>query len=92
VHVLKGKTTLLQLVAISGGLDASSDSTMVVFRQADGKRYAGRFEIDAIRKGEAEDPAVQAGDVIVANSSAFKAAWGDFMKALPVASFAMLLF
>jgi polysaccharide export outer membrane protein len=92
VHVLKGRTTLLQLVAISGGLDQASDSTLVVFRQANGKRYAGRFDIDSIRKGEAEDPPVQAGDVIVANSSAFKAAWGDFMKTLPVASFAMVFF
>jgi polysaccharide export outer membrane protein len=92
VHVLKGKTTLLQLVAISGGLVDSSDATMVIFRQTDGKRYAGRFEIEEIRKGTAEDPQVLAGDVIVANSSALKAAWGDFMKALPVASFAMLLF
>ena len=92
VHVLKGKTSLLQLVAISGGLGEASDSTVVVFRQTDGKRYVGRFEIDAIRKGEAEDPPIQAGDVVVANSSAFKAAWGDFMKTLPVASFAMLLF
>jgi polysaccharide export outer membrane protein len=92
VHVLKGKTSLLQLVAISGGLGETSDSTVVVFRQTDGKRYVARFEIDAIRKGEADDPPIQAGDVVVANSSAFKAAWGDFMKTLPVASFAMLLF
>jgi polysaccharide export outer membrane protein len=92
VHVLKGKTTLLQLVAISGGLGEASDSTMVIFRHADGKRYAGRFEIEEIRKGAAEDPQVQAGDIVVANSSALKAAWGDFMKTLPVASFAMLLF
>lgn len=92
VHVLKAKTTLLQLMAISGGLDQSSDSTVVVFRQTDGKRYAGRFEIDSIRKGQSDDPHIVAGDVVVANSSALKSAWGDFMKALPVASFAMLLF
>jgi polysaccharide export outer membrane protein len=92
VHVLKGKTTLLQLVAISGGLDQASDSTMVVFRHTGGKRYAARFEIDEIRRGEAEDPPIMAGDVVVANSSALKAAWGDFLKAVPVASFAMLLF
>ena len=92
VHPLKGKTSLLQLVAMSGGLDSAvSDSTVVVFRQTDGKRYAARFDVDAIRKGSAEDPPILPGDVIVANSSAIKSAWGDFLKAMPVASFALLL-
>jgi len=92
VHALKTKTSLLQLVAISGGLDSTtSDSTVVVFRQIDGKRYAARFKVDEIRKGQAEDPPILPGDVVVANSSAIKSAWGDFLKALPVASFAMLL-
>jgi polysaccharide export outer membrane protein len=92
VHALKGKTTLLQLVAMSGGLDGgASDSTVVVFRNTDGKRYAARFDVDDIRKGQAQDPVILPGDVVVANSSALKSAWGDFLKALPVASFALLL-
>ena len=82
----------MQIVAMSGGLDgASSDSTVVVFRQDAGKRYAARFDFDAIRQGKAADPAILPGDVIVANSSALKSAWGDFLKALPIASFAMVL-
>jgi polysaccharide export outer membrane protein len=91
VHALKGKTSLLQLVAMSGGLGDASDSTLLVFRQKEGKRYAARFDYDAIRKGEAEDPVIMPGDVVVANSSALKSAWGDLLKALPVASFALLL-
>ena len=92
VHALKGKTSLLQLVAMSGGLDsATSDSTVVVFRHTDGKRYAAKFDLAAIKKGEAQDPPILPGDVVVANSSALKAAWGDFLKALPVASFALLM-
>ena len=92
VHALKGKTTLLQLVALSGGLDnAATDSTAVIFRYTDGKRYAAKFDVSAIKSGEAQDPLILPGDVVVANSSALKAAWGDFLKALPVATFAMLL-
>lgn len=92
VHPLKGKTTLLQFVAMSGGLDtATSDSTVVVFRRTDDKRYAARFDVSEIRAGRAEDPAIMPGDVIVANSSAVKAAWGDILKALPVGSMFLLL-
>jgi polysaccharide export outer membrane protein len=92
VHALKGKTSLLQLVAMSGGLDtATSDSTLVIFRHTEGKRYAAMFDLGPIKKGEAQDPAILPGDVVVANSSTMKAVWGDFLKALPIASFALLL-
>ena len=92
VHALKGKTSLLQLVALSGGLDsATTDSTAVIFRYTDGKRYAAKFDISSIKSGEAQDPPILPGDVVVANSSALKAAWADFLKALPVATFAALV-
>jgi polysaccharide biosynthesis/export protein len=91
VHPLKGKTSLLQFVAMSGGLESSSDSTVVVFRQIDGKRAAARFDVAAIRAGQAEDPTILPGDLIVANSSAMKQVWGDFLKALPVASLFMMV-
>ena len=86
VHTLKGRTSLLQFIAMSGGLEPVSDSAVVVFRRTDGKRYAARFDIDEIRAGRAEDPTIMAGDVIVVSTSAMKSAWQDFLKALPVAS------
>jgi polysaccharide export outer membrane protein len=92
VHQLRGKTSLLQLVAMSGGLDQSSDSTAVVFRQVNGQRSAGKFDIAAIRAGRADDPAILKGDVIVVGESAIKAAFNNVLKALPVAGiFAPLL-
>jgi polysaccharide export outer membrane protein len=92
VHALKGRSTLMQLVAMSGGIDKeTSDSIVVVFRNTDGQRYAAKFDFDAIRSGQAQDPVIMPGDVVVANTSALKSAWSDFLKALPVASFARLL-
>ena len=92
VHSLKGKTTLMQLVAMSGGLDAgAADSTVVIFRTTNGQRQAAKFDLSEIRKGEGQDPTILPGDVVVANSSVVKAAWAEFLKALPIASFALLL-
>jgi polysaccharide export outer membrane protein len=91
VHPLKSNTTLLQIVAMSGGLADASDSTIVVFRQTGGKRYAARFNFEEIRAGQATDPQILPGDVIVANSSQMKEAWGNFLKSVPIASFALLL-
>jgi polysaccharide biosynthesis/export protein len=88
VHALKGSTTLLQIIAMSGGLDTTTtDSTVVVFRNTNGKRYAAKFDVATIRSGEAQDPPIEPGDVVVANSSAIKSAWAEFLKALPVGTY-----
>jgi len=73
VQPIRGKTSLLQVLATAGGLDSTvSDTTVVVFRQIDGKRSAAKFDVAAIRTGEAQDPLVQSGDIIVAPTSATK--------------------
>ena len=87
LHALKGKTTLLQLIAMSGGIDRDvSDSTVVLFRNADGQRHATKFDIDAIRAGQAQDPLIFPGDMVVANSSPLKAAWSEFIKGMQPAT------
>lgn len=91
IFSLKGKTTLVQVVAMSGDIDTSTDSgDVVVFRTVDGVRSAARFNIDDIKAGKAEDPLVQPGDVIVAETSATKATLANIMKVLPLVSSAVL--
>jgi polysaccharide export outer membrane protein len=91
VYPIRGNTSLLQFIATAEGLDPASDSTVVVFRQTGAKRSAARFDISAIRSGEAEDPAIQPGDVIVVNTSEIKAAFQNVIKALPAAGVFMPL-
>jgi len=85
VYPLKDKTSLLQVVAMAGGFEESSDWTVLILRQSDGKRSAIKFDVSAIQNGRAEDPIVQAGDQIVAGSSAIKKGFGAILKALPIA-------
>ena len=69
-YALKGRTSLLQLLAMSGGLDTmTSDSTVVVLRSTGGQGHAIRFDINDIRKGQVDDPTILPGDMVVANSS-----------------------
>src|SRR5262245_29493382 len=72
VYPIRGKTSLLQIIATAEGLDTLSDTTVVVFRQIEGKRAAARFDVSQIRSGASTDPPVQSGDVIVAPTSAMK--------------------
>ena len=88
VFPIRGKTSLLQLVATAEGLDPNADSTVVVFRQVDGKRSAAKFELDDIRGGQAEDPVIKPDDVIVVSNSTIKETFNTILKALPVANVA----
>ena len=87
VYALKGNTSLMQVVAMAGDVDTSTDSgDVVVFRNVNGQRSAAKFDLDAIRDGKAADPPVEPGDVIVVNSSATKVALHNVLTALPLAT------
>jgi polysaccharide export outer membrane protein len=86
-HALEGKTTLLQIIAASSGIDTDrSDSTVVVFRNTAGQRHPTKFDIDCILSGQVQDPLILPGDVVIAGTSALKAAWSDLINASPAAS------
>ncbi|MEQ1577779.1 MAG: polysaccharide biosynthesis/export family protein [Hyphomicrobium sp.] len=91
VYPIRGNSSLLQFVATAEGFDANADSSVVIFRTVNGKRTAAKFDVSEIRTGQAQDPAVQSGDVIVAGSSAMKETFNGLLKVLPIAgTFALL--
>ena len=54
VYAIKGNTSLMQVIAMAGDVDTSTDSgDVVVFRTIDGQRSAAKFDIDAIKAGKA---------------------------------------
>lgn len=87
VYAIKGNTSLMQVVAMAGDVDTSTDSgNVVIFRTVNGERSAAKFDLDAIRAGRATDPPVEPGDVIVVDSSATKVALHNVLTALPLAT------
>jgi polysaccharide export outer membrane protein len=91
VFSIKGRTSLMQVLAMAGGVDDSTASgDVVLFRKIDGTRSAARFDTDAIKKGTSEDPELQPGDVIVVDTSATKLALSNIMKVLPLAGTAAM--
>jgi polysaccharide biosynthesis/export protein len=91
VYAIKGRTTLLQVIAMAGDIDLSTASgDMVVFRTVDGQRSAARFDADLIKNGKAEDPEVLPGDVIVVDTSATKVALSNVLRVLPLATSAAI--
>jgi polysaccharide biosynthesis/export protein len=87
VYPMKGKTSLVQALAMAGGIDSTIGSgDIVIFRTIDGKRSAARFDFDTIIKGETEDPELAPGDVIVADTSNAKVALHNVLSVLPIAT------
>jgi polysaccharide export outer membrane protein len=91
VYSLKGRTSLVTVVAMAGGVNMDTDSgDIVIFRTVNGTRSAARFDIDAIKSGKAEDPEIQPGDVIVVDTSSTKLALSNILKVLPLATSAAM--
>jgi polysaccharide export outer membrane protein len=89
VFPYRSSVSLLQVITMAGGLDKNSDSTAVVFRTVNGERKGARFDVSQIRDGQAPDPAIEPGDVVVIGTSAIKEAFNNVLKSLPVAGLFM---
>jgi len=71
-----GSMTLLQAMAVGGGLDPTANPKRVfVFRQIDGRRMIAGFDLTTIRKGQEPDPEIYRGDIIVVEGSRMKETW-----------------
>ncbi|MDB5569213.1 MAG: hypothetical protein JWN93_396, partial [Hyphomicrobiales bacterium] len=90
----KGEMTLLTAVALAQGFTEFADtSAVLVFRQTAQGRTAARFDANAIRSGQAQDPPIYSGDTIVVDESGAKAAWKSVRDVLPtVGIFLRLLY
>jgi polysaccharide export outer membrane protein len=82
---LTARTTLLQGIALAGGRDKVSDSTVLILRQGGGRRQAAKFNLSAIESGQAEDPVLQTGDIVVAGTSAIKQNFQNVLSIVGVA-------
>ena len=84
---IAGTLTLMQAVANAGGTSPEANARRVaVFRQINGKRQAAAFDLASIRRGEVEDPAIFAGDIIVVDGSSIKAVQKQILNNLPILS------
>jgi polysaccharide export outer membrane protein len=83
--------TLLQAVALAKGPDdLANPHRVAIFRTIHGEQVAGAFDLVSIRRGEAENPRVYAGDTIIVDGSGLKKAQRGLLQSLPIAS--LLLF
>jgi polysaccharide biosynthesis/export protein len=82
-----GTMTLIQAVALARGTaDDANPRRVAVFRTIGGKRQAAAFDLTAIRRGQATDPQIYPGDIVVVDGSSIKAAEKQFFQSVPLLS------
>ncbi len=84
VFPVRGPTTLLQMIATAEGFTETADSTVMIFREVDGKRTAAQFDVGAIRSGKSKDPRIIEGDAIVVSDSTLKQTYQSVLRVLPL--------
>lgn len=85
LYPVTNQMTLLRAIASAKGLgEFARQEDVVILRNVDGRKMAGLYNIDAIRRGAYDDPAVYANDVIVVGDSPQRRLFRDFVSVSPL--------
>jgi polysaccharide export outer membrane protein len=80
-----GPMTLMQAVALAKGTTEDANLRRVaIFRTINGKRQAAAFDLTSIRQGQAPDPQVYPGDIVVVDGSSVKATEKKLLQTIPI--------
>jgi polysaccharide export outer membrane protein len=80
-----GPTSLIRAIAMAKGTTEDANARRVaVFRTIGGKRQAAAFDLTSIRRGEAPDPEIFPGDIIVVDGSKVKATQKTILQSIPL--------
>jgi polysaccharide export outer membrane protein len=80
-----GPITLIQAIAMAHGTtEAANNRRVAVFRTIGGQRQAAAFDLTAIRRGQAQDPQIYPGDIVVVDGSSLKATQKQILQSIPL--------
>jgi polysaccharide export outer membrane protein len=84
IYPIKGRTSLLQAIALAEGVTDLADlHGVVIFRTVKGKRMGAVFDLAKVRAGMAPDPQIYGDDLIVVEKSGSKSAYREFIQSAP---------
>lgn len=84
VFTLRGRTSLMEAVAMAKGLSKTANPRHVaIIRTVDGQQKAAVFDLAKIRMGKAGNPEILANDIVVVDDSGAKVFWQGVVGTLP---------
>jgi polysaccharide export outer membrane protein len=85
LYPVTNQMTLLRAIASAKGLsEFAKQDDVVILRTVGGRKMAGLYNIDAIRRGAYDDPAVYANDVVVVGDSPVRRRFRDLVSVAPL--------
>lgn len=82
-----GHASLMQAIALAGGTTEDANTHRIaIFRTINGQRQAAAFDLTAIRHGQAPDPEIYAGDIVIVDGSSVKQSFKRVMQSFPILS------
>lgn len=85
LYPVTNQMTLLRAIASAKGLsEFARENDVVILRTVDGRKMAGLYSVDAIRRGTYDDPAIYANDVIVVGDSPQRRRFRDLVSLAPL--------
>jgi polysaccharide export outer membrane protein len=85
LYPVTNQMTLLRAVASARGLsEFARENDVVILRTVGGRRMAGLYDVEAIRRGMYDDPPVYANDVVIVGDSPERRMFRDFVAIAPL--------
>lgn len=85
LYPVTNQMTLMRAIASAKGMsEFARQEEVVILRTVDGRKMAGLYNVEAIRRGVYDDPAVYANDVIVVGDSPQRRMFRDFVSLSPL--------
>ncbi len=91
-YPVRGRQSLLRVVNQAGGLaEYAQLDDVLILRTVGGQRYIGAYNIQAIQRGNYEDPTVYPNDVIVVGDSPSRRRLANILRFAPLLSTSAIL-
>lgn len=85
LYPVTNQMTLIRAIASAKGLsEFARQDDVVIVRTVNGRKMAGLYNVGAIRRGNYDDPAIYANDVIVVGDSPQRRLFRDLVSVSPV--------
>jgi polysaccharide export outer membrane protein len=85
LYPVTNQMTLLRTIASARGLtEFAKHEQVVVLRKVEGRKFAGLYDINAIRSGAYEDPPIYANDVVIVGDSPQRRMFRDVIAVAPL--------
>lgn len=91
-YLMNNASTLMRAINTAGGLgDYAREDDVLIFREVNGERYIGLYNLAAIMRGNLPDPVLYEGDIVMVGDSPGERRLERILQILPAVTSSLVL-